>query len=75
MTECQVHTAVAALIPSWWLGQRVSTKLVERTVARLERTQERNATARRCHTKKMRRRLRELGIKLTELKRCQWGRT
>jgi hypothetical protein len=38
-----VHTAIAALIPSWWLDERPSKKLLERTAAELERTQKRNA--------------------------------
>jgi hypothetical protein len=75
LTECQAPTVLAALIPSGWLGQRVSARLVERTATLIERTQQRNATARRRHTKRTRRRPRALGIKLTELKRCQWGRT
>ena len=31
--------------------------------------------ARRCHTKRTRRRLHALGIKLTEVPRCRWGAT
>ena len=75
MTECQVHTAIAALIPSWWLEQRPSRKLLERTAAEIERTQRRNAAARKSHTKTTRKKLRESGIKLTEVPRCAWGKT
>ena len=75
MTECQVHTAVAALIPYWWLDQRPSLKLLDRTAAELERTQKRNAAARKSHTKATRKKLRALGIKLTEVPRCAWGKT
>ncbi len=75
MTVCQVHTAVAALIPYWWLEQRPSRKLLERTAAELERTGKRNASARKSHTKAMRKKLRSLGIKLTEIPRCAWGKT
>jgi hypothetical protein len=70
-----VHTAIAALIPCWWLEERPSPKLLERTAAELRRTQRRNATARKSHTKRTRRRLHELGIKLTGLPRCKWGRS
>ena len=31
LTECQVHTAVAALIPFWWLSLSPPKKLLERT--------------------------------------------
>ena len=75
LTECQVHTALAALIPSWWLGQRPSKALLEKTAAKIARTQWRNALARECHTKRTRERLRELGIKLTDLHRCDRGPT
>ena len=37
--------------------------------------QRRNAQARKSHAKRTRRRLRELGIKLTELQRCCWDTT
>ena len=75
LTECQVHTAVAALIPFWWLNLSPPKKLLERTSAEIERAQRRNAAARKCHTKRTRRRLRESGIKLTELPRCKWDAT
>jgi hypothetical protein len=70
-----VHTAIAALIPCWWLGQRPSKALLEKTAAKLARTQRRNAMARECHTKRTRQRLRELGINLTDLPRCDKGPT
>ena len=75
MTECQVHTAIAALIPYWWLEQRPSKKLLERTAEEIERTQQRNAASRKSHTKATRKKLRALGIKLTEVPRCAWGKT
>ena len=37
--------------------------------------QKRNAKARKSHTKTTRKKLRRLGIKLTEIRRCQWPRT
>ena len=67
LTECQVHTAIAAMIPYWWLEQRPSKKLLERTAEEIARTQRRNAAARKSHTKATRKKLRALGIKLTEV--------
>ena len=75
LTECQVHTALAALIPHWWLGERPSKKLLGRTAAEIERSRRRNAAARKSHAKRTRRRLREAGIRLTEVRRCTWGKT
>ena len=75
LTECQVQTAVAALIPFWWLGLSPPKVVLERTSEESPRTQRRNALARRCHTKRTRRRRHALGIKLTEVPRCRWGPT
>ncbi len=75
LTECQAHTAVAALIPCWWLDERPSKKLLERTAEEIGYTQRRNAAARKSHTKATRKKLRALGIKLTEVPRCAWGKT
>ncbi len=75
MTECQIHTAVAALIPFWWLKLSPPKALLERTSAEIQRTQSRNAVARKCHTKRTRRELRALDIKLTGLPRCKWDTT
>ena len=70
-----MHTAVAALIPFWWLNLSPPKKLLERTSAEIERAQRRDASSRKGHTKRTRRRLREIGIKLTELPRCSWNST
>ena len=75
LTECEIYTAVAALIPFWWLDLSPPRKLLERTSAEIERTQRRNALAKRCHTKRTRQRLHDLGIKLTGLPRCKWDTT
>ena len=72
LTECQVHTAIAALIPFWWLNLRAPRKLLERTSEEIVRAQRRNVSARKSHTKRTRRRLHEGGIKLTGLPRCKW---
>ena len=66
---------MAALILFWWLGLYPPKKLLDRTSAEIERTQRRNAVARKCHTKRTRRRLRESGIKLTGLPHCKWNTT
>ena len=52
-----------------------SAKLLKRTVEKIDRTQRRNASARKSHTKATRMKLRALGIKLTEIRRCVWGKT
>jgi hypothetical protein len=64
--------AMAALVRSWWLEQPVSARLLEKTATKINGKQQRNARSRRSHTKKTRRQLRELGIKLTQLPRCSW---
>jgi hypothetical protein len=72
---CQVHTAVAAVVQSWWLDNRASKQLYEQAAKEIARAQNRNAQARKSHTKTTRRKLRRLGIKLTEINRCIWNST
>ena len=73
---CQLHTATAALVRSWWdNGRGASDRLLEKTAAKIRHQQRRNAQARKSHTQATRRKLRELGIRLTDLPRCTWGRT
>ena len=73
---CQLHTAVAALIQSWWDNdQPASDRLLEKTAAKITYQQQRNAQARKSHTKATRRKLHELSIRLTDVPRCSWGRT
>ncbi len=60
---------------SWWLNGRASAKLIEHTAKCIQTTQQDNAKARKSHIKRTRRRLREIGIKLTQLKRCCWDST
>ena len=73
MTICQLHTALAVLIRAWWQDDReASTRLVEKTARKITKQQQRKAAARKSHSKRTRRKLRELGIKLTELPRCTW---
>lgn len=70
---CQIQDVLAALIPCWWHKQPVTQALIERLVARIGYTQKRNRAARVSHAKATRRRFRELGIPLTDVKRCRWG--
>ena len=70
---CQIQDALAALIPCWWHKQRLRQALIDRLAKRIAYTQKRNRTARVSHAKATRRRLRELGIRLTGIKRCRWG--
>jgi hypothetical protein len=72
LTVCQAHTAVAALVRSWWLTGRASTKLIEHAAQTNQHWQRRNTTARSIHTRKTREKLRRLGIKLNALIRCKW---
>jgi hypothetical protein len=71
---CQLHTALAALVKSLWLeSPKAEARLLEKAARKINKQQQRNAAARRSHTKKTRKRLQTLGIKLTQLPRCGWG--
>lgn len=70
---CQVHTAISAVIRSLWLDGRAASALYAQAANDIRWAQTRNAQARISHTKTTRRRLRALGIKLTEVKRCVWN--
>ena len=72
LTVCQVHTAVGSLVRSWWLNGRASAALIQATARTIQHWQQRNATARRCHIKRTRKKLRQLGIYLKDLIRCKW---
>lgn len=73
---CQLHTAMAALVQSWGLESRkAAARLLEKAAKKINKQQQRNAASRRSHTKKTRQELRKLDIKLTQLPRCEWGRT
>lgn len=72
---CQIQDVLGALIPCWWHEQRVTQSLIDGLVKRVAYTQKRNRTARVSHMKATRRRLRELGIRLTDTKRCRWDTT
>ena len=52
---------------SWWLNGRASPALIEHIAEEIQATQQDNAKARKSHIKRTRRKLREIGIKLTQL--------
>ena len=64
--------AFAAMVPRWWLRERVPAKLLESTLKRMQDLQRDEAKARRSQIKRTRRKLREIGIKLTKTHRCRW---
>jgi hypothetical protein len=59
-------------VQSWQLNGRASAALIEHTANTIAHWQERNATSRVCHTKRTRKKLREIGVKLKDLIRCKW---
>lgn len=69
---CQVHTAVAALVQSWWLSGQASDALIEGAARKIQHWQHRNAAARKYHTKRTRKKLRKMGIYFKDLIRCTW---
>ena len=69
---CQVHAAVGALLPSWWLNGRASPTLIEHTANVIQHWQQRNADARACHRKRTLKKLRQIGVVLKNLVRCRW---
>jgi hypothetical protein len=64
--------AAAAVVQCWWLDGCAAKVLYAQAEQEITRNQERNAAARRSHVKATRRKLREIGIKLTQIKRCIW---
>jgi hypothetical protein len=70
---CQIHTAVSAVIRSLWLDDQAADAIYTQAAAEIQWAQHRNAQARKSHTKTTRRRLRQLGIQLSSLKRCVWN--
>ena len=70
-----MHRVLATLVPAWWLGKRVSEKLIEQTVRAIQTIQANNAKAQASHAKATRRKLRSLGINVSALPRCSWAGT
>jgi hypothetical protein len=56
-------------------SRRSKEKLLAKAVRKITWAQRRNAQARKSHVKRTRKKLRALGIKLTEIKRCRWDTT
>ncbi len=72
LTISQVRQATSAMIQSWWLPPKAAEELINNTAYRLEYYQKRNRQARQSHTKTRIRKLQELGVELTQTRRCQW---
>jgi hypothetical protein len=70
---CQLHTAVAALIRSWWSrSEAASERLLEKTAQKIAYYQRRQARARQSHAQTTQQRLREAGIQLADVPQCAW---
>ena len=63
---------MAALVRSWWLDDAATVQLLEQAANEIQYTQARKAQARKSHSKTTRRKLRNLGIKLSEIRTCHW---
>jgi len=61
-----------ALVRTSWLDRLGAETLIDQAAAEIERTQQRNARARKSHTKTTWKRLRRLGITRQALNRCEW---
>jgi len=67
---------MAALVRCWGLSsRRLKDQVLAKAARKIAWAQRRNAQARKSHVKGTRKKLRALGIKLTELKRCRWDTT
>jgi hypothetical protein len=62
-------------VRSLWLKGKGVAELFEQTAEELTWTQQRNAQAKKSHAKATKRRLRQLGIMLTQIPRCNWSTT
>jgi hypothetical protein len=66
----QVRLAACAWITGQWLKLPVKKVLYQRVIDQIEYYQYRNRDARKSHRKKRLRKLRELGINVSQLKSC-----
>lgn len=64
---CRVHTAVSAIVRSWWLDGLAAELLFRQAAAEIAYHQQRNAAARQSHTKTTNQRLRAQGIDLNKV--------
>ena len=66
---------MAAVVRSLWLKGKAASELFEQTAEELAWTQQRNAQAKKSHVKATNQKLRQLGIRLTQVPRCSWDTT
>ena len=70
LTVCQLPVGTGSLVHSLWLTGQVRTAFLEKEAEIITETQQRNKKSQRSHVKARKRRLRELGIKLSSLRCC-----
>ncbi len=67
---------MATLVRSWGLSlPKVRGELLQKAAEKIRYVQHRKAQARKSHWKRALEKLRQLGITLSELKRCKWDTT
>jgi hypothetical protein len=67
---------MAALVRSWGLSSpKAKGELLQKAATKIRYTQRRKAQARKSHWKRTLEKLSQLGITLSELKRCEWDST
>ena len=67
---------MAALVRSWRLSSpKARGELQQKAATKITYAQRRNAEARNGHRKRTLEKLRQLGINLPDLKRCEWDTT
>jgi hypothetical protein len=59
-------------VQTLWLDPAAATSMLERAVKKITWAQTRNAIARKSHTKTTHKKLKRLGIQLSQINRCQW---
>ena len=72
LTISQVRQATSALIESWWLPKISPTSLIDDASFRIDYYQNRNAQARKSHTKTRVAKLEKEGVDMQSTKKCQW---
>jgi ribosomal 50S subunit-associated protein YjgA (DUF615 family) len=67
---------MAALVRSWGLSSpKARSELLQKAATKITYAQQRNAEACKSHTKRTLEKLRQLGISLSDLERCEWDTT
>ena len=72
LTVCQIRIAPDALVRSRPLGVRAARLMIEAAAAQIAYYQQRNAAARRSHTKTTLQKLHNQGVYVSDLPRCKW---